>query len=69
MKVVCVQNFSNLFDYRNTLIVNKIYDVDSIWDDFYHIKINDEHSYYFESFLFVELSKYRKDRISKILKF
>ena len=69
MKVICIQNFSNLFDYRKDLIINKIYDVDSIWDDFYHIKINDEHSYYFEHFLFIELSKYRKDRISKILKF
>lgn len=69
MKVVCVQNFSNLFDYRKDLIINKIYDVDSIWDGFYHIKINDEHSYYFQNYIFVELSKYRKDRISEILKF
>ena len=69
MKVICIQNFSNLFDYRKDLIINKIYDVDSIWDGFYHINISDEHSYYFESFLFVDLSIYRKDRISKILKF
>lgn len=44
MKVVCVQNLSNLFDYRKDLIINKIYDVDNIWNGFYHIKINDEHS-------------------------
>lgn len=70
MKVICIQNFSNLFDYRKDLIINKIYDVDnSIWDGFYHIKINDEHSYYFESFIFIELSKYRKDKIFKILRF
>ena len=69
MKVICIKNYFGFIDYRNTLIVNKIYDVDSIWDDFYHIKINDEHSYYFQNFIFVELSKYRKDRISKILKF
>ena len=64
------RDINSLKEYQGKLAtISHLDDVDSIWNGFYHIRINDEHSYYFQNFIFVELSKYRKDRISKILKF
>jgi len=61
-KVVCINND---LTYNSELILNQIYIINSIWEDYVGIKNKNGYSEYLES-RFITLKEYRKLKLIKI---